>query len=105
MMCIGDLDPKHRTLSGNYVSQKLTYMQLKLQNCVEPKSGVKPQEKYCKSSQEVKEFFKTNYETRVLFTEDRFAISNSTHPLVSHLNSDLSLYTDLAYTSVLNLFL
>ena len=58
-------------------------MQLTLRNCVEPASEGKPTTKYCKSLQEVKSFFLANEETRVMYNENRVAISNSTHPLTT----------------------
>ena len=48
MMCYGDLDPKLRTLTGDFMSKKLTYMKLSLRRCVEPANAPDTLEtKYC----------------------------------------------------------
>ena len=61
MMCYGDLDPKLRTLTGDFMSKKLTYMKLSLQRCIEPASTPYTlNTKYCADDKEMKDFFTKN---------------------------------------------
>ena len=102
MMCYGDLDPKLRTLTGDFMSKKLTYMKLSLRRCVEPASATEP--KYCADEKEMSDFFKANHETRVMYTENYVSLSNSTNPLEISVSTDLAMANDPIYNSVFDLY-
>ena len=102
MMCYGDLDPKLRTLTGDFMSKKLTYMKLSLRRCVEPASA--PEPKYCADDKEMKDFFTKNNLTRVMYTENYVSISNSTNPLEVSVSTDLTMANDPTYNSVFDMY-
>ena len=105
MMCYGDLDPKLRTLTGDFMSKKLTYMKLSLRRCVEPaKTPDTLNTTYCADEKEVEDFFKANPLTRVMYTENYVAISNSTNPLAVAVSTDLTMANDPTYNSVFDLY-
>jgi len=104
MMCYGDLNPKLRTLTGDFMSKKLTYIKLSLRRCVEPANTLGNSKKYCASNKEVEDFYVANPLTRVMYTENYVAISNSTNPLAVAVITDLTMANDPTYNSVFDLY-
>ena len=104
MMCYGDINPKLRTLTGDFMTKKLKYIKLSLRRCVEPASAQSTSKKYCASNKEVEDFYAANPLTRVMYTENHVAISNSTNPLAVAVITDLTMANDPAYNSVFDLY-
>lgn len=86
------------------MSNKLKYLKLSILNCVEP-TNKKTYKGYCRSEQQVSEFFLANALTRVMYTENYVSEKNTTSPLATSVSSDFVMANDLAYNSVLDLFL